>query len=146
MAILDIFKKKDDKEKQKPEKKAAPLKVEKKEEEKREKVAEIKKEEVKKSDMRENNIVYRVLKSSHVTEKAINQGTENKYVFRIHKSANKVETKKAIQDFYGVRVLGVNIVNIPKKKRRLGKTEGFRSGYKKAIVTLAKGDKIETGV
>ncbi|MEK9170976.1 MAG: 50S ribosomal protein L23 [Patescibacteria group bacterium] len=44
---------------------------------------------------------------------------------------------------YNVKAIKVNIVNIPKKNRRVGKNQGFRAGYKKAIVTLAKGQTIE---
>lgn len=150
MAILDIFKKSakggkktGEMKEKKPMKKKESIEVVEKEE-KKEEVAEEKKTE--KQELGESNIAYRILKSPQVTEKAINLSAENKYVFRINKFANKAEAKKAIQDLYNVRVISVNIINIPRKKRRLGRSEGFKPGYKKAIVTLRKGDKIETGI
>ena len=65
------------------------------------------------------------------------------YIFKVWPRANKTEIKKAIEDVFGVEVKGVRIVNIPKKKRRLGRIEGFRKGYKKAIVKIKEGQKIE---
>jgi len=53
------------------------------------------------------------------------------------------EIKKSVEGIYGVDVLSVNVIRIPSKKRRLGKTEGFRKAYKKAIVTIKEGQKIE---
>ena len=71
----------------------------------------------------------------------------NKYVFKVSFDANKTEIKKAIEKMYNVKVEKVNIIHIPGKKRRLGRIEGWRKGlkrgFKKAIVTLRKGDKIE---
>jgi large subunit ribosomal protein L23 len=57
--------------------------------------------------------------------------------------ANKNEIKKTVQDLYGVDVLKVNIIKVPGKKRRVGNHEGYKSGYKKAIVFLPKGQQIE---
>jgi len=69
---------------------------------------------------------------------------QNKYAFEVFSSANKNEVKKAVESLYGVNVEKVNIVNIPRKKRRVGRArQGFRKGYKKAIVRIAKGQKIE---
>lgn len=90
-----------------------------------------------------SKVAYRVLKSPHLTEKATNLASQNKYIFKVMPKANKIEIKKAVQDLYGVKVRDVNLINIPKKRRRLGKTEGWRSSYKKAIVTLAEGEKIK---
>ena len=56
---------------------------------------------------------------------------------------NKTEVKKSVEGIYGVDVLSVNIIRIPAKKRRLGRTEGFRKAYKKAVVTIKEGQKIE---
>jgi len=89
---------------------------------------------------------YRFLKSPHITEKAVGLGAQNKYVFKISPEANGTEAKKAIQELYGVRVENVNIIKIPRKKRRVGRSEGFKPGFKKIIVTLKEGDKIESGV
>ena len=91
--------------------------------------------------------VFDILTEPHITEKATDLIGYNKYVFKIKKTVNKIEIKKAIEDFYGVHVTQVNIIHIPGKKRRLGRSEGFKEGlkhgFKKAIVTLARGDEIE---
>lgn len=86
---------------------------------------------------------YRILKVPHVTEKATELIEENKYVFKVWPRANKVAVKEVIENIYGVDVIGVKIINIPKKQRRLGRQKGWRKGYKKAIVKIKKGQKIE---
>jgi len=86
---------------------------------------------------------YKILKEPHVSEKATVLNEQDKYVFKVYSSANKTETKKAVESLYGVRVKDVNIVNIPRKRKIFRGMEGFKSGYKKAIVTLEKGQKIE---
>ncbi len=86
---------------------------------------------------------YRILKTPQVTEKATDLTKENKYVFKVFPKANKVEIKKAVNQLYGVEVLDVKIIKVPAKKRRLGKISGWRKGYKKAIVKIKKGHKIE---
>ncbi len=85
----------------------------------------------------------RLLKFPHITEKATDLAKKNQYVFKIWPGVNKVEVKKAIENLYGVDVLGVKIINIPPKRRRLGRIRGWRKGYKKAIVRLKEGQKIE---
>lgn len=142
MSLFDFFKKKK-KEKKKPEKK----KIEKKEV-KKEKPSEKKKVEAKplpKTKPRKGvpGIAYRVLEAPHVTEKATALTEENKYVFKVLPRANKVEIKKAVEDLYGIDVIEVKIINVPKRQRRLGKQKGWRKGYKKAIVKIKKGQKIE---
>lgn len=87
---------------------------------------------------------YEVVKEPHISEKSTLLGEKNKYVFKIHADANKPEIKKSVEGMYGVNVLSVNIIKIPKKKRRIGKTEGFKKGHTKAIVTIKEGQKIET--
>jgi large subunit ribosomal protein L23 len=86
---------------------------------------------------------YRIIKIPHVTERANLLSGKNQYVFKIWPRANKIEVKKAIENIFGVDVISVNIINITGKKRRLGKIEGKTSGYKKAIVRIAAGQKIE---
>ncbi|MBZ9577748.1 50S ribosomal protein L23 [Patescibacteria group bacterium] len=84
-----------------------------------------------------------ILYSPHVTEKTTAIEGENKYVFKVSPRTNKNEIKKAIEGLYGVSIISVKIINIPKRKRRLGKQKGWRKGYKKAIVKIKKGQKIE---
>lgn len=87
---------------------------------------------------------YKVLRRPMVTEKAFNlSGASNQYVFEVSNESTKNEIKKAIQDLYGVRVNRVNIMNVTGKKRRVGQHEGFKPGYKKAIVFLPAEEKIE---
>jgi len=86
---------------------------------------------------------YRVLKTPQVTEKATGLVGQNQYVFKVWPRANKVEAKKAIEGLYGVDVISVKIIKVPRKRRRLGKIQGFRKGYKKAIVKIKEGQKIE---
>lgn len=86
---------------------------------------------------------YKILKGPHITEKAGDLTEKNQYVFKIFPRANKIGVKKAIEDTYGVDVVSIKIINVPKKKRRLGKIQGTRPGYKKAIVKIKKGQKIE---
>jgi len=101
------------------------------------------KPEVPRPKKRISDRAYRVLSSPHVTEKATKLAEENKYIFKVLPRANKIEIKKAIEGLYGVDVVGVKIVNIPKRKRRLGRQKGWRKGYKKAIVKIKKGQKVE---
>lgn len=86
---------------------------------------------------------YQILKKPHVTEKATDLSSKNQYVFEVTSASGKTEIKKALEDTYGVDVVAVRVVNIPRKKRRLGRIEGWRKGYKKAIVKIKAGQKIE---
>jgi large subunit ribosomal protein L23 len=139
MALKDFFKRKKPKE-EKIEKKEAKKKVEpveKPKEAKKEPVAPSRK--IKKI----TGEAYRVLKTPHITERATDLTRKNQYVFKIWPKANKTQVKKAIESVFGVDVTSVQIINVPKKKRRLGRIEGFRKGYKKAIVRIKEGQKIE---
>lgn len=90
-----------------------------------------------------SRVAYYVLASPHVTEKATGLEKENKYIFKVLPKTNKIEIKKAIEDLYGVDVIGVKVINIPRRQRRIGKQRGWRKGYKKAIVKIKTGQKIE---
>jgi large subunit ribosomal protein L23 len=143
MAILDTFRKK--KKEDKPVKEAE-IKIEREKESKVGEKIERPKAGKKTAKKEFSQLAAVILKSPHVTEKAIGLERENKYVFKVNKNANKSEVKKAIQELYGVGVINVNMINTPEKKRRLGRFEGFKSGYKKAIVQVREGDKIEAGI
>lgn len=84
-----------------------------------------------------------LVKQAWITEKAGDLSGFNKYIFIVDKKANKPETKKAIESIYGVKVNDVNIINTKGKSKRLGRSLGKTSTYKKAIVTLKKGHKID---
>lgn len=79
----------------------------------------------------------------HVTEKASLAGSLGRYIFRVSASANKIDVAREISKVYKVKAVSVNLINVPGKERRVGRTVGFRSGYKKAVVKLAKGQTIE---
>lgn len=85
----------------------------------------------------------RFLLEPWITEKSHQEMAQNKYIFKVSKNSNKVSIKKSVEDLYKVTVLDVNVVNIHPKKRIYGRTKGFKSGFKKAIVKLKEGDKIE---
>ena len=70
------------------------------------------------------------------------EGNEiKKYSFEVPQSANKVEIKKAVEEIFGVKVAAVNTMNVTGKLKRMGRYEGRRASYKKAIVTLTKDSK-----
>lgn len=85
---------------------------------------------------------YKVIIEPVLTEKSVNQKEENKYFFKVNSEANKIEIKQAVEELFKVKVKSVRIINMKPKKVRVGRFEGYRSGWKKAIVTLKEG-KIE---
>lgn len=78
-----------------------------------------------------------------VTEKSTSLMEQNKYVFRVQRKANKSEIKKAIETLFKVKVLDVNTMTVSGKLKRVGRHTGYRSDWKKAIVRLAEGSRIE---
>jgi|ERR1017187_4959727 large subunit ribosomal protein L23 len=83
-----------------------------------------------------------------LTEKANSQQEKlRRYAFRVDRKANKLEIKKAIEGFYGVTITDVNTVIVPAKHKtrstKAGIVEGRKPSYKKALVTLAKGETID---
>ena len=85
---------------------------------------------------------YRVLVKPMITEKATNLGSTNQYVFMVDIDTNKIEVGKAIQEIYGVKPVSVNIIKVKGKKVNRGRIVGKRKDFKKAVVTLKKGDTI----
>ncbi len=83
-----------------------------------------------------------------ITEKATILSEQNKTVFRVHKGANKKTIKKNIEKVFKVNVIKVNIVNKKTKLKMRQGRKSYKSGYKKAIVTLKKGQSIDltTGI
>ena len=78
-----------------------------------------------------------------ITERTTPLMAEGKYVFVVAKAANKIEIAKAVSEIFKVKVAKVNTVNVIGKKKRMGRTQGKRPDYKKAIVKLAPGETIE---
>lgn len=92
--------------------------------------------------MRQGQIIVKRLdlteKGARLSEK------ENKYLFEVDREANKVEIKRAVEQLFKVTVLRVNTLNrVGKAKRNRRQQVGFRPSWKRAVVTLKTGDKIE---
>jgi large subunit ribosomal protein L23 len=80
--------------------------------------------------------------SYRVTEKAARLGDNNTYIFNILEDKNKIEIRKELEIKYKVKVININIVNSPRKKVFSRGRAGVKSGFKKAYITLKKGDSI----
>ncbi len=83
-----------------------------------------------------------------LTEKAnAQQETLRRYAFKVDRKANKLEIKKAIEEFYGVSIADVNTLVVPGKNKtrytKKGFTKGQKSAYKKAMITVAEGETID---
>ena len=87
--------------------------------------------------------LYEVLHRPLITEKGTDLQTQNKYAFEIADEANKPMVKKAVEKAFKVRVTRVNVLTMPGKTRRVGRRHVQTRSWKKAIVTLQAGDKIE---
>ncbi len=86
---------------------------------------------------------YQVVKGLVITEKMSHLGPYNKYAFKVSIQANKVTIKKAVEEIYKVKVARVNTLKVKGKKKKVRWQEGKTAGWKKAIVTLKPGEKIE---
>ena len=84
-----------------------------------------------------------VLISPVVSEKSYGQIVENRYTFKVHKDAHKTQVRHAVEELFDVKVTRVNIVKMPAKPKRRGMIKGTRPGWKKAIVELKAGEKID---
>lgn len=82
-----------------------------------------------------------------VSEKSMDETQRGKYTFRVHNEANKLQVKQAVEELFKVAVVDVNVLTTKAKEktrgRRRGRNRGWTSPWKKAVVTLAPGDKIE---
>lgn len=88
--------------------------------------------------------IHELLQRPLYTEKGLNlKEKENKIIFKVKKNANKSQIKKAVEQIFKVKVADVNTVNVLGKKKRVGRFTGKTSDWKKAIVTLKKGEKLE---
>lgn len=85
-----------------------------------------------------------VIKAPIITEKSSIISSEgNKVVLKVAKSANKIQIKQAVEGIFNVKVTNVNTINVNPKKKRVGRYTGATSAYKKAIITLAEGSKLD---
>ena len=88
--------------------------------------------------------IYEVLQGPLLTEKGtLLKEKDNKVLFKVSKNANKIEIKNAVESIFKVKVDCVTTMNYKGKKKRMGKYEGRRSDWKKAIVTLKEGEKLD---
>jgi len=89
-----------------------------------------------------------IIVSPNITEKSTSLSEFNKVVFKVGKKANKKSIKKSIEKTFKVNVIKINTVNIKGKNKIIRNKKAFKSGYKKAIVTLKKGQSIDlsTGI
>ena len=78
-----------------------------------------------------------------VSEKSYSLIEANKYSFKVHPKAHKTQIRQAVEELFDVKVLRVNIVKVQPKPKRRGFHRGVKPGWKKAIVELREGDKIE---
>ncbi len=88
--------------------------------------------------------IYEIIKSPLITEKSTELGERhNKYVFKVDCDANKIEIRNAIEKIFKVKIKKVNTVKLQGKKKRVRLVEGKTPDWKKAIITLREGNKIE---
>ena len=86
----------------------------------------------------------KIIRKPLITEKSTRQKEENhQYVFEVHRGANKIEIQSAVERLFKVKVLQVRTCNVLGKIKRLGRKYGKRPDWKKAIVTLKEGDRID---
>lgn len=86
---------------------------------------------------------YDVVRTILRTEKGTALEPQGKYLFEVAKAANKIQIKKAVEEIYKVKVQTVNTVVAPGKRKRVRQEFGYTPDWKKAIVTLKEGQKIE---
>lgn len=77
-----------------------------------------------------------------ITDKTTKLLEKNQYCFRVYHKANKTIIKKAVEFIFNVKVININTSHEPKKKRKVGRFQGYKKHYKKAIVTLSNDSRI----
>ena len=88
--------------------------------------------------------LYDVIRRPVLSERNTDLMAQGRYTFEVAPDANKIQIKAAVETAFGVTVLAVNTLNVHRKVRReRTKFRGYRTGWKKAIVTLAPGQRIE---
>lgn len=90
-----------------------------------------------------NLVAHDIIIRPIVTEKSSSLMESNKYTFEVHRSANKIQVRQAVEQIFKVKVLKVNTMNVPGKKKRMGAFVGKTRSWKKAIVSLPEGQRIE---
>jgi large subunit ribosomal protein L23 len=90
-----------------------------------------------------NLVAHDIIIRPIITEKSSALVENNKYTFEVHRSANKIQIRKAIEQIFKVKVLSVNTMNVSAKPKRMGAFIGKTRSWKKAIVALPEGQRIE---
>ena len=92
--------------------------------------------------------LFDIIVSPAITEKATSLSEFNKMVFKVHKGASKNSIKKSIEKIFKVNVIKINTINLKRKTKLVRGKKSFKPGYKKAIVTLKKGQSVDlaTGI
>ena len=78
-----------------------------------------------------------------VSEKSYAASTRGSYTFKVHPDSHKTQIRQAVEELFGVKVERVNVIKVQAKPKRRGAIKGTRQGWKKAVVQLRAGDKIE---
>ena len=84
-----------------------------------------------------------VLISPVVSEKSYGQIVENRYTFKVHQDAHKTQVRQAVEELFDVHVVAVNVLKVQPKPKRRGLIAGTKRGWKKAIVEVKAGEKID---
>ena len=87
--------------------------------------------------------IWQVIERPLITEKNTYQLASGKYTFRVAREANKIQIKEAVEKIFKVQVAEVNVMNVRGKERGVGRRKGFAPNWKKAVVTLKVGQRIE---
>ena len=87
--------------------------------------------------------LYEVLRRPLITEKNAALQAQGKYAFEVAGEANKPQIKQAVEKAFKVKVTAVNVITVPGKTRRVGRRQVLTQSWKKAVVSLTPGDKIE---
>ena len=87
--------------------------------------------------------VRQVLLAPVVSEKSYNQIDDQRYTFRVHKDAHRLQVRQAVEELFGVHVVRVNMATVPPKPKRRGMQKGRKPGWKKAVVQIRPGETIE---
>lgn len=87
--------------------------------------------------------IWQVIIRPLITEKNTNLVAEGKYAFQVAREANKIQIRQAVEKIFNVQVADVNVVNVRGKERGIGRRKGISPNWRKAIVTLKPGQRIE---
>ncbi len=90
-----------------------------------------------------NLVAHDIIIRPIITEKSSRLMELNQYTFEVHRAANKIVIRKAVEEVFKVKVAKVRTVSVPSKPKRMGAFKGYSRSWKKAVITLAPGERIE---